>query len=474
MQLRHRRKQGNQSSKLQFINKMGGYSTYTSSDDENRRAGENERSRLVSPLHNREMENEECLKQRNRRYNPDDREADCCSVKTCSPLRERIFLLLTEPESSPAATLLFVSLVVMIFASVLIMMLQTMPRYQHTPNSCTFCGGDENFGVDDDSENVLQDDTVPCECPPVPHHLMTKAQDVLVQIFSVEWILRVLFFTPSSEASALEAFKQTFSFIFEWGQIIDALAIFPYYLEHMNKSNSFLPLRLLRFARVFRILRLGQHHEILNSLVNVLRKSFSSVSVLVVALLFGASFFGSMLFWAEKGHWKYTDLTDPPSYQFVRMNESYVYDLSPFRSIPDCFWWFIVTATTVGYGDTYPITGQGKIIASFAMLLGVLVIAFPVSVFSDFWHEELERRGKIVTANSSHLSSPVESMESFPALVEKAADGDGNIQISKQDLLELLKHLDTIKESRKDIKNILLSCKQNIGSASTPSPRQIV
>ncbi len=65
-------------------------------------------------------------------------------------------------------------------------------------------------------------------------------------------------------------------------------------------------------------------------------------------------------------------------------------------------------------------------------------------------------------------------MESFPALVEKAADGDGNIQISKQDLLELLKHLDTIKESRKDIKNILLSCKQNIGSASTPSPRQIV
>lgn len=53
-----------------------------------------------------------------------------------------------------------------------------------------------------------------------------------------------------------------------------------------------------------------------------------------------------------------------------------------FFTLPSFRRWFIVTATTVGYGDTYPITGQGKIIASFAMLLGVLVIAFPVSVFS--------------------------------------------------------------------------------------------
>jgi hypothetical protein len=76
-------------------------------------------------------------------------------------------------------------------------------------------------------------------------------------------------------------------------------------------------------------------------------------------------------------------------------------EVSPFTSIPASFWWFIVTATTVGYGDMSPTTVGGKIIASFAMLTGVLVIAFPVSVFSDLWHKELERRGAL-----SRLTGP--------------------------------------------------------------------
>ena len=44
----------------------------------------------------------------------------------------------------------------------------------------------------------------------------------------------------------------------------------------------------------------------------------------------------------------------------------------------------------VGYGDLYPTSPGGRIIASFAMLFGVLVLAFPVSVFSDLWSEELK------------------------------------------------------------------------------------
>mmetsp|Transcript_23831 Transcript_23831/g.35572 ORF Transcript_23831/g.35572 Transcript_23831/m.35572 type:complete len:244 (-) Transcript_23831:320-1051(-) len=132
------------------------------------------------------------------------------------------------------------------------------------------------------------------------------------------------------------------------------------------------------------------------SLTNVLVKSILSFNLLIIVLLFGAAFFGSMIYWLEKGEWKYSDYTDPPSFMYVRIGvDGITEEPSPFTSIPASFWWFIVTATTVGYGDTYPTTVGGKCVAAFAMMTGVLVIAFPVSVFSDLWQKELKESGAL-------------------------------------------------------------------------------
>ena len=130
---------------------------------------------------------------------------------------------------------------------------------------------------------------------------------------------------------------------------MDALAIFPYYAERFEKTNGLMSLRLLRLFRVFQLVRLGQYNSTFMSLTNVLYQSMLYLKLLMVVLLFGAAFFGSMMYWLEKGDWKYDD--DTKSYKFLRESvDGNSYEPSPFTSIPKAFWWFLVTATTVGYG----------------------------------------------------------------------------------------------------------------------------
>jgi voltage-gated potassium channel len=50
-----------------------------------------------------------------------------------------------------------------------------------------------------------------------------------------------------------------------------------------------------------------------------------------------------------------------------------------FTNIGDAFWWAMVTITTVGYGDIYPITIEGKIVAGFLMVVGIAILGVLIS-----------------------------------------------------------------------------------------------
>ena len=54
------------------------------------------------------------------------------------------------------------------------------------------------------------------------------------------------------------------------------------------------------------------------------------------------------------------------------------HDDSMFTSIPHGFWFSLVTITTIGYGDQYPLTMWGKMVAACCAIFGPLFIALPL------------------------------------------------------------------------------------------------
>ncbi len=66
-------------------------------------------------------------------------------------------------------------------------------------------------------------------------------------------------------------------------------------------------------------------------------------------------------------------------------------------TIPDAMWWAVVTLGTIGYGDVIPITPIGKLIATFSIFLGVVMIALPVGIIANAFSDEIHRRDFVVT-----------------------------------------------------------------------------
>jgi len=62
-----------------------------------------------------------------------------------------------------------------------------------------------------------------------------------------------------------------------------------------------------------------------------------------------------------------------------------------FSSIPETMWWSVATLTTVGYGDVYPVTIVGKILASFISILGIGMFALPAGILASGFSDEIKQ-----------------------------------------------------------------------------------
>ena len=82
-----------------------------------------------------------------------------------------------------------------------------------------------------------------------------------------------------------------------------------------------------------------------------------------------------------------------------------------FPSIPATMWWSVVTLTTVGYGDTYPVTAIGQTIAAIIAILGIGMFALPAGILGAGFVEALEKRRGEAGEGPSHCPHCGEALD---------------------------------------------------------------
>ncbi|XP_034032030.1 shaker-related potassium channel tsha2-like [Thalassophryne amazonica] len=274
--------------------------------------------------------------------------------------QRQLWLLFEYPESSGPARIIAIVSVMVILISIIIFCLETLPEFRDVAT------------VHNTNSNVNGSAHGKTVSPFTDPFFMVETLCIIW--FSFEFTMRFLS-CPSKAAF----FKNIMN-------LIDVVAIAPYFItlgldlaEHQGSSQqaaSLAILRVIRLVRVFRIFKLSRHSKGLQILGQTLHASLRELGLLIFFLLIGVVLFSSSVYFAEA--------EDPES---------------GFSSIPDAFWWAVVTMTTVGYGDMCPSTIGGKFVGSLCAIAGVLTIALPVPVivsnFNYFYHRENDEEDNV-------------------------------------------------------------------------------
>ena len=169
---------------------------------------------------------------------------------------------------------------------------------------------------------------------------------ILNLIFGTEYALRISF-SPNKV-----------QFLFEFQNIVDLVAVLPYFIllsASPSESGSIGFLRAVRTVRVLRILRLSKQSSTISSVVTCVKTCLEEFSVMLSCLFVVCCLCGSVQYYLEH------DNAD-----------------TQFTSIPEAMWWAVQTIVTLGYGDIIPITTYGKMFAMAVAVFGVLTLSIPL------------------------------------------------------------------------------------------------
>jgi len=88
------------------------------------------------------------------------------------------------------------------------------------------------------------------------------------------------------------------------------------------------------------------------------------------------------------------------------------------KNASDALWWGYVTVTTVGYGDRYPVTNQGRIVGLFLLTVGVAIFSVVTSFLADLFRQSRQSKSKEVAEENKLPGAPVDSLQEIKRLVD--------------------------------------------------------
>ncbi|ANT64042.1 MULTISPECIES: ion transporter [Prosthecochloris] len=165
-------------------------------------------------------------------------------------------------------------------------------------------------------------------------------------LFSIEYVMR-LYAAESRVRYARSIFG-----------IIDLLAILPTYFSLFFPGTQYLlVIRFFRVLRIFRLMKLMRFVQEGEYVKEALIASSRKIIFFLFFVLVTVSIIGALMYLIEG-------------------------EAHGFGSIPEGVYWAIVTITTVGYGDIYPQTVVGRMLAAMLMIAGYSIIAVPTGIVS--------------------------------------------------------------------------------------------
>lgn len=193
---------------------------------------------------------------------------------------------------------------------------------------------------------------------------------VAVAAFTIEYLLRIWCAPDDALYTGRSPWAARWAFIRSGSALVDLAAILPFYLSFVFIAD----LRILLMLRLLRFFKFARYSPGIRTLLAVIEAERKALFAWLIILL------GAVLFYSTAMH--------------VAEHEA---QPEKFGTIPDAMWWAIATVTTVGYGDVTPVTFAGKIIASFAMVTGFVLLGLPVGILATAFAEEIHRREFVIT-----------------------------------------------------------------------------
>ena len=175
-------------------------------------------------------------------------------------------------------------------------------------------------------------------------------------VFTVEYVLRII--AAPVQYRQYRAWRSRFRYLFSFYGLIDFVAVIPFLIIYLYRETIFVHLAVLAYIlMIFKLIRYSRSFQLIGRVLQMVKDELITACTACGILL---GFSGILMYYIE-------------------------HEAQPeaFANIGDGFWWAVVTFTTVGYGDVYPVTALGRLLSGVICMVGIAMIAISTGLISS-------------------------------------------------------------------------------------------